>query len=60
MDEIGCPSGQKIVLKAASDVSKKFMVLNNKTVIAFVTQGKLITDCGGFLDITALVGINGF
>jgi hypothetical protein len=58
LEEMGCPDGQKIVLKPARGVSRKFMVLNNKVLIAFVSKGKLFSDCSATSDITKAVRNN--
>ena len=55
LDDLGCPNGQKIVLKPASGVRKQFMFLNSKASIGFVTKGTKFSSCASFVDITSTV-----
>ena len=54
---MGCTDGQKIVLKPSRGVTKRYMVLNNKVLMAFGTKGKLFSDCSNFSDITLVVRV---
>lgn len=50
----GCDSGSKFVVKANNTV-RKFMRLDNETVIVFITKGQNVTECQEFTEITSKV-----
>ena len=55
ISEVGCPSGQKFLVRPASGVRKQLVIFHDKPSLAFVNYGKNLTACSAFLDITSKV-----
>jgi len=54
-DGVGCNNGYKFVIKPQSGNRRQLLLVEGKTILAFVTRGSKFTDCRDFTEVTSEV-----
>jgi len=54
-DGVGCNNGYKFVIKPQSGNRRQLLLVEGKTILAFVTRGFKFTDCMDFTEVTSQV-----
>merc|ERR1712025_273480 len=55
INNMGCGDGSKLKIKPANGTRRQFLILNNKTVAAFLEDGKKFTQCSNYTEVTSQV-----